>query len=42
MQILAELHKLNRGSDHPEAKKQRKIGSAALDVGSGHGSTHGM
>lgn len=33
--ILAELHRLNRGHDHPEAKHQRKTGAAAGDYGGG-------
>lgn len=36
--ILAELHKLNRRSDHPEANHQKKQGTATLDYsGSGGG-----
>ena len=29
--ILSTLQELKRGSDHPEAKKQRNTGSAAMD-----------
>lgn len=29
--ILAELHRLNTGNDHPEATKQRRTGAAIMD-----------
>ena len=35
--IWSELHKLNRSSDHPEAKHQRKVGTAIMDYEHGHG-----
>ena len=38
--ILAELHKLNRGHDHPEGKQQRKTGSAAGDYGGSGSANH--
>lgn len=39
--IYAELRKLNRGSDHPEGKHQRKTGAAAGDYG-GSGSANNL